>query len=136
MSKQKMNVLLGIVALVLGGFIYVAFQENSYVARFCAQLENISYLQKNLNVYSNDFLLYYFPDFLWGFSLCCGLQIIHRPGVRGTLLCSVVAFLCGMLWELLQSGDYVIGTGDVIDVLMYLLASFVSIIINLKEREK
>ena len=136
MSQRLRNVLLGTASLVLGGFIYVMFRENAFIAKCFEQLEFILRLRNMMGFCSNDFLKYYFPDFLWGFSLCCGLHVIYEPQVKGSLMCGLMALFCGIAWELLQFWKFVGGTGDYVDIIMYLLASCTCIIINLKERKK
>lgn len=135
MSKQRLNVLIGTATLILGTLIYILFRSNSYIAKCFDDFEFVVCARRVLSPYSCDFLKFYLPDFLWGFSLCCGLQAIHNPGVRGTIACGCIALFCGCIWEMLQYLRVVRGTGDVIDMIMYLFASFTSILINLKERK-
>lgn len=136
MSARWKNVLLGMMAIIIGGLIYVIFRENTFVARNFEQSNFILNLRKWMSFCANNFLKYYFPDFLWEFSLCCGLHAIYKPSTKGSLVCGFVAFFCGVIWELLQCGNVIGGTGDFIDIMMYLLASCICIIINLKERKK
>ncbi|MBE5928817.1 MAG: hypothetical protein E7267_05545 [Lachnospiraceae bacterium] len=136
MSKQKKNLLLSIVALVAGCFLYAFFRKNTYIG---SMFDSIKYVERVrqiclcsvCNVYK-----FYLPDFLWGFSLSCGLIAIHNPSKKGVFICASFAFLCGCLWELLQYFAVLSGTGDIHDIIMYLLASAICIIINLKETEE
>lgn len=135
MSKRRINILLGTMTLVLGFLIYIFFRTNTHIARAFDKIDWIVYIRRQLPGCSNDFIKFYLPDFLWGFSLNCGLMAIYDPRVKGGILCGCIALVSGCIWEILQYIGIVSGTGDVIDIIMYLLASIIHIIINLKERE-
>lgn len=136
MSKRRMNILFGTVALFLGTFLYIVFRSNTYIGQIFDIFYLINSIRTYCSMYATDFLKFYFPDFLWGFSLGCGLYVIYNPGRKGIILCGCSTFLCGCLWELLQYFHIVSGTGDVLDMMMYLLASFFITIINLKEEQR
>jgi len=131
MSRRSCNILLACGAMVLGCFLYVCFRSTTYVALLFQRISAIRQLQ----AFSCDFCAYYFPDFLWAFSLCCLLNAIHLPRKPGTWVCGVAAFSLGALWEGLQYRQAVSGTGDYWDILAYLLAALLSTIINLGGRE-
>jgi len=134
MSMRRKNFLLSVVALAVGGFIYILFRENSYIGQLFSGSDCVQNLRSVLQLMSCDLIKFYLPDFLWGLSLSCGLLAIRNGGDRSTFLCAGIAFACGFSWELLQLMEAVGGTGDCIDVLMYLLGSAFCVQINLKER--
>ncbi len=134
MSKRGVNILLGTVALMLGFSTYVIFRDSTYVGRMFSGLHFVERIRTSLVSVPINFLEFYFPDFLWGFSLGCGLLVIYKPVGRGIILCGCVAALCGYVWEMMQYLHIVSGTGDFVDIIMYSLASFFVIIINLKEK--
>lgn len=137
MSKRKKNIRFSLTALVVGCFLYVFFRENTYVGNMFDSIENIEKMRQMFSSQICDLCKFYLPDFLWGFSLSCGLIAIYVPGIKGIIICASVAFLCGCMWELLQYIGVLSGTGDIHDIIMYFLASAICIIINLKEtREK
>lgn len=136
MSKRRINILLGTLALILGFLIYILFRTNTYIAKPFEAVRWIEYIRRYLLRGSCDFIKFYFPDFLWGFSLNCGLVAIYLPGFKGNVVCGCVAFFCGCIWEALQYIGVVNGTGDIVDITMYLLASIFNIIINLKETRR
>lgn len=133
MSKRRMNILFGALALVLGTSLYIVFRGNTYVGRILDGLYLIDIIRIGCSMYATDFLKYYFPDFLWALALGSGLYAICNPSKEEGLLCGCSTFFCGCLWELLQYFRIVSGTGDVLDIMMYLFASFFITIINLKE---
>ena len=137
MSKRKKNIRFSLAALVVGCFLYVFFRENTYVGNMFDIIEHIEKMRQMFSSQICDLCKFYLPDFLWGFSLSCGLIAIYVPGIKGVIICASVAFLCGCMWELLQCIGVLSGTGDIHDIIMYFLASALCIIINLKEtREK
>ena len=132
MSKRKLYILLSSVSLILGFLIYVFFRENSYIGILFGYFHIIRTAREMLGWVSFGFLIFYFPDFLWGFSLCCGLLAIYTPKQTGCIVCSSITVLCGIIWEWMQFKQLVSGTGDFCDVLMYLMASIACIIINIR----
>ena len=136
MSTRGLNMLLGIAALTLGGLLYILLRQESYIAVALEDCLFVTELQLLFSVCNCDFLKYYFPDFLWGFSLYCGLFAIHMPSANGSVICGAAVFLCGCLWEAGQYWGIIGGTSDLIDVVMYLTAGLAGILLNLKERVK
>ncbi len=132
MSKRLLNAILCCTALIIGGLLYIIFRETTYVATLFKSIEVLSSIRKKILVLENAFLMYYLPDFLWGFSLSCGLTAIFNPSLKGIILCSFTAFMCGTIWEILQYSHILSGTGDFADILMYLAASALAVIINSK----
>lgn len=138
MSRRKMYILLSAVSLMLGVTIYILFRENSYIGIVFGRFSLILVAREMLEWLSCDFLKFYLPDYLWGFSLCCGLHAIYTPERNGSVICTGIAILCGCAWEWMQYEEIVSGTGDICDVLMYLLAGLrvSSLTLGVKEMKK
>ena len=134
MSKRIINLICGFSALGIGGILYVLFREETIIARLVRDLPFIELVRSVVSVYSCSYLMYYVPDFLWAFSL--GSLLIAIPGNgEKAIYCGIFAFICGFLWEILQYYRIVNGTFDWVDIIMYLLAGLLCILINYKERE-
>lgn len=133
---RKRNILLSLFSLVFGGICYVVFRENSYVAKTLDNFIYVDIIRKIFSPLSNDMVKYYLPDGLWGISLSCGLIAIYAPKRISIIICALVAFGCGCLWEGAQGLGIVRGTCDFFDVGMYFLASVISIIINLQGEKR
>ncbi len=88
-----------------------------------------------LGGYGSNFLKFYFPDFLWAISLCFGLYAIYLPTIKTSIMLSVIVFVYGVIWEILQAVEVLGGTGDIVDVIMYLLACLLALIFNLKKEK-
>ena len=137
MSKRKKNILFSLTALIVGCLLYILFRTNTYIGSIFDGMEDIDIIRQMCLSQVSDLYKFYLPDFLWGLSLGCGLIAIYNPSIKGVIICASFSFLCGCIWEFLQYITLLSGTGDVHDVIMYLLASAICIIINLKEtREK
>ena len=130
MKKRFVYFLLCAVSLVCGSILYIIFRPDSYVAIYVRNVVPIlQTVFENINGTDVDFLKYYFPDFLWAFSFNCGLNVIfHEP--KKAIINGIVVSLVGILWELAQKTGIVSGTGDIIDVLMYILAVVVLFLPN------
>lgn len=132
MSRRIQNILLSVAALLLGGLLYILFRETTYIAKLFNGIAYISYAREFVSALSCDFVALYLPDFLWGFALCSGLLAIFDPDKRGALGCAFAALLWGVVWEISQYTGMVSGTGDMADVLMYLTAIVIAVIIHTK----
>ena len=125
MHSRKKHLYLCALSLVLGLLFYVLFKSNSYLNAFVEKLLGIQLgMWLNCNVINHHFC-----DFLWGFSLTCGLIFILGNNRRVRFLCVTISVGYGCLWELLQLFSIVPGTGDIIDILTYLLASVLAALI-------
>ncbi len=82
------------------------------------------------------FLRYYFPDYMWGYSLTFGVYAIFLPSKRLCLYPACITSVVGGLWELLQYTHTVTGTGDWMDVLLYIAAGMNAVMINYAEMRK
>ena len=132
MSRRMRNILLSAISLVCGGLLYVLFRETTYISTMFEWFSFVSQAREFISVLSCDFVAFYLPDFLWGFALCSGLLAIFNPDIRGGLACALTALLWGVVWEIAQYAGVVSGTGDVVDILMYLMAIGIATIIHIK----
>lgn len=135
MSSRRKNILMSAVSLYTGFVLYVLFREDTYIAKGFSFLPWVTFLQIWLAPKAPSFVKYHLQDFIWAFSLSCGLLAVVGSAKKQAFFCAVTAFFCGLLWEFLQYCKIVSGTGDLWDVLMYLAAGAVSVILNLEERE-
>lgn len=106
-----------VTALLLGLAIYLCFGENTYLNR----LFNIRSL---IDICSS--LRYYIPDFLWAYSLAFMLTPFC-----GSVLSGVVSSGFGIIWEVMQMINVFNGTFDVVDIMMYITASSIAVLILL-----
>lgn len=136
MSNRLFYVILCIIFLIIGGSLYLIYRENAYITILFDRFLFLESMGKIADVFENDFFKFYFPDFLWGLSLNFGLFSIFLPKLKGALWCSLIAFLYGMLWETMQKQGVLSGTGDLIDILMYLLASVFAMLIFIMRRKE
>ena len=131
MRYRYKNTLFALASLLVGFLIYALFKPTSIIATALAKAGILQNEALCIQI-SCPFLNYYFADFLWGFSLCCGLHTIHSPKLLGSVLCGILTTLLGICWEILQLKQIVTGTFDIWDMLMYLSGSILCIIINLR----
>lgn len=136
MSQRKKNVLLSIAALGFGCLLYVVFRPHTYIGVAFGCWEWVNTIRQICSVYASDLCKFYLPDFLWALSLGSGLIAAHDAGKKGVVTGAATAFGCGVVWELMQYLKVIGGTADIHDVIMYVLASVLCIIINLKEKRK
>jgi hypothetical protein len=79
-------------------------------------------------VNENALIKNYFPDALWAYALASSILIIWKREVNYFWLFIIIVFF--VVFEILQYLHFIKGTGDVWDVLTYLIATFIAIIIN------
>jgi hypothetical protein len=70
----------------------------------------------------------YLPDGLWAYAFCSSILIVWNRKINITWL--TFAALVAVLFEIMQYLHLISGTGDVIDVLIYLLAGSIAIMMN------
>ena len=121
-------VILGAISLCVGLVVYLIFRPNTYISEIIASFLNISF--KYLDVSSYRIVRFYVGDYLWAVSLSLWLHAIFLPRTVGSILCTVTVSTIGLTYEILQFFGIVIGTGDGVDFLMYLLAGLTVNIIN------
>ena len=114
----------GSLSLCLGGLVYIVFRENVYISNFFENFLNIDPLRRTFDFLKNDFICFYFSDFLWAFSFECWLHLIVMPKKYGSYLCGALVFCIGFVYEFLQKYKIVGGTFDTIDILLYFIAAF------------
>ncbi|MBE6796932.1 MAG: hypothetical protein E7531_01125 [Ruminococcaceae bacterium] len=131
MSKRILFILFSALFLLVGATIYVLLRPNTYIAQFIGNLIGLN----PLGEVGCNFLKFYLPDFLWAISLCFALYAIYLPNPKTSIILSVVVFVCGVVWEALQWAGVLGGTGDLLDVIMYLVASMLAVTFNLKKEK-
>lgn len=127
---------LGVCSLVSGLILYLLFRENTYIARIVTLVVPLQFLREKLHFIKCEFLQFYFPDYLWAFSLSCWLHIVLNVRRHCTWCCTMIVLCFGAVYELFQYLSLIEGTGDVVDVLLYLLAGLSVNIIYLKKEKK
>lgn len=136
MSIRIKNIIICIISLFIGGLLYVIFRENTILGKAFDEIELIIDIRKIANRFPFKFHKIFLPDFLWELSLCCGLTAIGGQSNTNTLICCIIGFATGVLWETLQFTEIATGTGDIVDIVIYLLASSICLVINLKGDKK
>lgn len=134
MSNQKKYIARCTACLLIGVCCYIFFRPDSY----------ITILHNRLSPHpirtfpnANVFLRCYLSDFLWGMALALGFLAIYDPHKAiGLFFCCGASALLGCAWELLQYLEVVGGTGDIVDVAMYLSSGLLTAITNRNERIK
>ena len=133
MSKKTVNVLSTAVSLLTGCAIYVVFSPKTYISKLIRK-----YISIKETVIPSEwvFVRYYLTDYLWALAFACCLNILLGFDRKQVIFSAAVSVVFGVIWELLQKLNIVGGTGDILDVFMYLLAGITAIIINIKEKKQ
>lgn len=132
MAARTKNCLLSVSAILIGGVLYILFRPHTYIANIFERYFYITEIRAWLQPISCEFVRFYLGDFLWMFALCCGLYAIFPPEENWSVVCVAIATACGIAWEVLQWIGVTTGTGDWMDILMYVLACIAANIINRK----
>lgn len=135
MSKRRLNTYVSLLALFFGLVLYVVFRPKTYVARLFDEIAFVMELRVLAMPFSFELFRFYLPDYLWGLSFGCALTALFEPRGGEIVAYSAVAAVFGTVWELCQWFGAVDGTGDALDVIMYLIAGLTVFYIN-KEKEK
>ena len=117
-----LNLVFGIVALFLGFCIYILFRENTYIAKCFSEKIPFEIIRMQLSFLNIGFLKFYMVDYLWAFSFACFMKVAFGESERFRIWQSGIVFLSGVIYEALQFGKVISGTGDIVDIGLYLLA--------------
>ena len=130
--RRKTNVFIVMLALVIGALVYIVLRENAYISKIFRNNHLVTGVRVLLDSGGWYVVSCYLPDFLWGLGLTCGLMLVFEPSKLGCVYCALVGILCGVVWETLQILQIVFGTGDILDIFMYISAATISFFINIK----
>lgn len=124
---QKLRILLFLLPLIIGGFIYIIFRTETLLMfrwfKFLNLDNEINIIQNLRNIYFfPNWFIYNFPDGLWIFSYTAlSLEIwrhsLNKQNVFWVLCIPFVAILS----EFLQFFKIISGTFDFIDIIFYLI---------------
>ena len=121
------------VYLILGLFVYLFFNQNTYISRIVISvidLPNIHLGNRCVEHIVNSFL----ADFLWSVSATFAVQYIFELKGRKVFLLSLTAIL-GITVELMQKFNIMSGVYDLYDIVTYIIGSFYSIFIIILGRK-
>jgi hypothetical protein len=82
----------------------------------------------NFYIFFFDFISNYIPDGLWAYAFTSTILIIWNKRIN--YLWIIILFIFYFLFEFLQSIHFLKGTGDIIDIIIYFIFSFISIYVN------
>ncbi len=126
MRNRFIMSLLCVFTLGTGGSLYLFLRPDTYISKLI-----VGMLDLNVSASSQWVsVAFYLPDFLWCFSLGCGLFAIYPLKNGKSFLWGILVFLYGTLWETAQLFHWLPGTPDGIDILLYLMAGMTAVWIN------
>lgn len=138
MKSRFFSLCQAVSALIIGCVVYIIFRRDTFLHSFLPFLRNNTLSKASF--FGDDIFRYYLPDFLWGYSLTAALYALYPPiKKRTSCLPVILSAFVGFVFELLQYFHIFSGTGDPIDVLIYLCAAIVAykfIQSHLKRRQK
>ena len=136
LSKCRLFIFHVIVPLCFGGVIYVAFRSNTLILNGWINEINLS---EYMNIIRNLFypikcilpnwIIYSLPDGLWVYSLTSAIFLIWGNSFLTLNIWLVIILLIAPLIEFMQYFGIFPGTFDLIDLLFYLIGSFLSLLI-------
>ncbi len=134
LRKRLLLALISFVSISIGLIIYLTLRENTYIHLFVGEtFSDKLYIEHSKTNPFIIFIKYYFVDFLWCLSLLFALASISFSFSKKLIIAiSIVSFVLGVLFEILQYYCLVNGTFDVADIVMYLIASIVGSAINIE----
>ena len=129
---RRQQLILHIISLITGSLIYICFRTNTLVMfKWFVKLMLTSAINA-IREYSLPFsdklpswFLYSLPDGLWIFSYICLMMFIWRQIInRNNLFWFTLLPMIAILSEIGQLFQIVPGTFDIIDIVFYVVGSF------------
>ena len=119
-----------LIPLIAGGVFYYLFCSEAIFVKTIDKVLPISF-HYFVNMSGGMRLVrWYMPDMLWAYSftyICWSLKSSERASVLGTVI-FVICFI--ILGETIQMSESVVGTFDICDILLELVAAGLSIFFN------
>lgn len=131
-KQLKYIILLVILPLILGGFLYLALDS---------QVIFLKPLGFKTSIYThNTFLLfirYYLMDSLWAFSLTSMILIISNNDINNGVLLILISIFLSTL-ELGQKIGWIPGTCDLLDIIIEIISEIIAftICLHITKEEK
>ena len=124
----------GSISLIIGAVLYCCIRTESNIYCIINQMIQLP----DVDVETLRFLSFYLPDYLWAFSFSCFLYLIYGRSEKGSVICSVLVCILGSVFEGAQAKGIISGTGDVVDIFLYIFAVLTAYIIHnlLRRRTK
>lgn len=136
MNRKMYNIALCVSSLAIGGAYYLLFKNNTIFESIVCKFVDFMSIKNRLPRITSRFLNNHFCDFLWVFSLYCGLCAIFLPTKKQSMVIFFAVVILGTVWELFQFYGVVSGTGDILDVVTYVFGAYVSLLITTKKEKK
>jgi hypothetical protein len=133
-TKNQLGlIIIGLVLLVLGLVLYLVYSPNTFISKQVYSLFHLRPARIKLTPFTLA-IRWWIPDFLWMSSFTMFTQAVfnfEKPKCLWLMLCS----LLGVILEILQWTNAISGTADILDIIVYGLASLfaIGIILILKE---
>ena len=127
-----------VIALLLGTLLYILFRENAYFSIWVSDLVPLDGVRSAFSFADCGFLKYYLADYLWALSLASWLTLIlEKIWAKYYCFAAFCITSCfGGVFELLQYSDLISGTGDPLDLVLYLSAGLTVNVITFLIRSK
>ncbi len=136
MPKKIVQVIVTVISIVFGAFIYVCFRStNLLLFKWFSYLKfdyAVFQLRSNFNklIILPEWALYALPDGLWIFSFTTLILFIWDNTITNKNIYLIFFIpLCALISELLQLINIIRGTYDVNDILAYIIGFGMSIFI-------
>ena len=127
-SVKIMYLINAVISLIIGGILYLFLREGTYINMLFPFVEKL----EAESIYGINFLRFYFPDWLWSYSLTFTIALFYDGKIK-----ILVPVLLGFFFELFQVLKIVNGTFDFVDIVMYISACLCAeVIINIIKRRK
>ena len=136
MSRRMYYITLCVSSIAIGGAYYLLFKNNTIFESIVCRFVDFMPIKKRLPRITSSLLNNHLCDFLWAFSLYCGLCAIFLPTKKQGIVVFLGCVILGIIWELFQFYGVVGGTGDILDVVTYIFGAFVSLLITTKKEKK
>lgn len=121
--------LISIISLVIGLVVYVFVNHNTYLSEYILPLGNCPYISINPTIYT--LIISFWADFMWAFALPFAIQgclDLKKKEIPSLIICAILGFVV----EIMQKLNFLKGTFDYYDLLVYFIATLLSIFIIYK----
>ena len=132
-KKYFINILLGFIPMLFGGFIYISFRDERILLFYWLNQLNINYSKlRQIDIGDGviqSYIIYSLPHGLFIFSGTLIIGVIWRSCKKNFYIYTSILTIIAIIYEISQKFGIIRGTFDVTDIISIIIFSVIGFII-------
>ncbi len=134
---KRMALVMACISIASGCLVYYLFcPEVLLVKKIDGLINGGIHFEPPQRTMPTDFVRFYGLDLIWAYSFSCMIYVFACGLKNVSKLQIFIPVVCGIILELLQWRGISAGTGDIIDVIMEMIGTVLSVVIFTRRRRQ